>query len=145
MVSVGVVVGTLWGRRERGSKAASPSALYRARSSKSQDSETPYWAATSRTGRFSTTTEVISNRLSVMPGRWNLADAQSGMTRDISPGCLETWLRCVLNQHTAPATKYNRRSEPGSWVTTGPVLAFGVSEDCLRTLPRIGPRVGVEA
>jgi len=40
-----------------------------------------------------------------MPGRWDRADAQSGMTRDITPRCLETWLRDVLNQHTAPATK----------------------------------------
>src|SRR4051812_42129725 len=39
-----------------------------------------------------------------MPGRWSRAEPHSGMTRDITPRCLETWLRDVLNQHTAPAT-----------------------------------------
>jgi hypothetical protein len=47
-----------------------------------------------------------------MTGRWNPADAQSGMTRDISPGCLETWLRDVLNQHTVTPTSRNVLPKP---------------------------------
>jgi hypothetical protein len=38
------------------------------------------------------------------PGRWRGSRAESGMTRDISPGCLETRLRDLLNQDTASPT-----------------------------------------
>jgi hypothetical protein len=56
----GIAVGTVFGRRERRSNAASPSTRYRARSY-SQERETPYWAATSGTGRFSVTTAVMTS------------------------------------------------------------------------------------
>ena len=45
--------------------------------------------------------------------------------RAYSSGVRVWVLRTILG--SSPATKQNRRSAPGSWVTTGPVLAFGVS------------------
>jgi hypothetical protein len=50
------------------------------------------------------------------------------MTCDTLFRCRETSHSDVLNQHTAPATKRNSRSEPGSWVTTGLALAFDISK-----------------
>ena len=46
----------------------------------------------------------------------------------------------VAGSNPAPATMHNRRSEPGSWVTTGPVLAFHVSTSSADTASRWAPR-----
>ena len=46
----------------------------------------PYWAATSRTGRFSITTAVITKRLIAIAAASRPATRHSGMTRDIIPG-----------------------------------------------------------
>jgi hypothetical protein len=66
--------------------------------------ETPYWAATSRTGLFSVTTAVITSRLIVIAEALKPGQRESGMSGDMSPGCLETGVHHVLNQNTAPAT-----------------------------------------
>src|SRR5680860_800059 len=49
-----------------------------------------------------------------------LAVAESGISRDISPACRETPVRDVLNQNTAPATLSARRSGPEVQRISGP-------------------------
>jgi hypothetical protein len=45
---------------------------------------------------------VITKRLIVIAAASSAARAQSGISEDISPACLETSVRDVLNQNTAP-------------------------------------------
>jgi hypothetical protein len=59
--------GEVFGRFDRGSKAASPSRRRLASSSYTHDLATPYLATTSATDRFPTTTAVITNRAFDMP------------------------------------------------------------------------------
>ncbi len=59
---VGVASGRVWGLRDRGSSAVSPSARQRATSLETQPGETPYSRATSAWERFSITTAVMIRR-----------------------------------------------------------------------------------
>jgi hypothetical protein len=62
-----VTLGEFFGRRDRGSNAASPSASQRASSVQIHDRATPYEQATSVTGRFSTVTAVMTSRAQDIP------------------------------------------------------------------------------
>src|SRR5262249_56735424 len=61
-VSPLIAPGEVFGRRDRGSNAASPSARYRATRRLTQPWETPYWRATSPWVRPSDTTAVMTRR-----------------------------------------------------------------------------------
>src|SRR5262245_13937649 len=61
IVAGSIAFGEVFGRRERGRNAASPSARYRATSLDTQPLDTPYARATSAWARPSTTTAVITS------------------------------------------------------------------------------------
>jgi hypothetical protein len=63
----GVAVGTVFGRRDRGWNAVSPSTRYRATNLDTHPGQTQYARATSAWDRPSTTTAVITNRTRDMP------------------------------------------------------------------------------
>jgi hypothetical protein len=62
--------GQVFGRRDRGSNAASPSVRYRATSRDTQPWETPYRRAASPWLSPSATTAVMTRRAFDMPGPW---------------------------------------------------------------------------